>query len=124
MTLPGAAESVGEIRTAVSQLATDCGFSEQKVEAIRLAVSEAASNAVIHGYSENPGQITVSAELDDDRVLEVVIADQGRGMLPHRDSDGLGLGVPLMTTLSDHVEIISATDMTGTEVHLYFRIAD
>lgn len=124
MTLPGAAESVGEIRAAVAQLAVDCGFSEQKVEAIRLAVSEAVSNAVIHGYSENPGQVTVSAELDEDRVLEVVIADQGRGMLPHRDSDGLGLGVPLMTTLSDHVEIISATDMTGTEVHLYFRIAD
>jgi anti-sigma regulatory factor (Ser/Thr protein kinase) len=48
MTLPGAPEPVGEIRATVSRLAAGYGFSEQEIEAIRLAVSEAAGNAVIH----------------------------------------------------------------------------
>lgn len=121
MTVPGAPESVGEIRTAVCQLASICGFPEEKLEAIRLAVSEAATNAVIHGYGEDTGQIAVAAEVDNNGVLRVVVADNGRGMLPHRDSNGLGLGVPLMTTLSDRLDITSPMNGAGTEVHLYFR---
>lgn len=89
-------------------------------EAIRLAVSEAATNAVIHGYKEDTGQIEVSAGFDEG-ILRIVIADKGRGMLPHHDSDGLGLGVPLMSTLSDHLDITSPINEAGTEVHLYFR---
>lgn len=121
MALPSAPESVGEIRAAISRLAADWGFPEHKIQAIRLAVSEAASNAVIHGYSEEPGPITVSAELTEDGVMQVVIADQGLGMLPQRESDGLGLGVPLMTTLSDHLDITSPMNGAGTEVRLYFH---
>jgi anti-sigma regulatory factor (Ser/Thr protein kinase) len=124
MTVPGAPESVGRIRTAAGQFARSCGLSEEKVEAVRLAVSEAAGNAVIHGYGhgdDDPGPISVLAVFDDDHVLRVVITDHGHGMLPSRDSDGLGLGLPLMTTLSDHVDITAPDDRPGTEVHLYFR---
>ncbi len=58
MTLPGAPESVGEIRTAVCELARSFRFSEERVEAIRLAVSEAATKAVIHGYGRTPDRLT------------------------------------------------------------------
>ena len=121
ISVPGTPASVADIRTAVCQLARRCGFFEQKVEAIKLAVSEAATNAVVHGYSDHAGQITVVAELEDKGVLRVVIADTGRGMLPHRDSDGLGLGVPLMTAMADHVDIASPIKERGTEVHLHFH---
>ena len=57
MTLPGAPESVGEIRTAVCELARSFRFSEERVEAIRLAVSEAATNAVTHGYPRIPDRL-------------------------------------------------------------------
>ena len=69
MTLPGAPESVGEIRTAVCALARSGGFPEEKVEAIRLAISETGTNAVIHGYGEDTGQIAVAAEFDEGGVL-------------------------------------------------------
>ncbi len=121
MSVPGIPEAIGEIRAAVCQLARSCGFLEDKVEAIRLAVSEAATNAVVHGYSDDAGQITVVAELEASGVLRVVIADRGRGMLPHRDSDGLGLGVPIMTTMADHVDITSPINGRGTEVHMHFQ---
>jgi anti-sigma regulatory factor (Ser/Thr protein kinase) len=121
MAVPGTPEAVAEIRTAVCEFAQSCGLLEEKVEAIKLAVSEAATNAVIHGYSDHAGQITVDAELEESGALRVVIADRGRGMLPHRDSEGLGLGVPLMTTLADHVDITSPTNQGGTEVHMHFH---
>ena len=121
MSVLGTPEAVAEIRSAVCQFAQSRGFPAEKVEAIKLAVSEAATNAVLHGYSDHAGQITVVAELEDSGALQVVIADRGRGMLPHRDSEGLGLGVPIMTTLADHVEITSPTSQGGTEVHMHFH---
>jgi anti-sigma regulatory factor (Ser/Thr protein kinase) len=121
MSFPGTPEAVAEIRTAVCQFAQSCGLIEDKIEAIKLAVSEAATNAVLHGYSDHAGQITVVADFEARGALRVVIADRGRGMLPHRDSEGLGLGVPLMTTLADHVDITSPTTQGGTEVHMQFH---
>jgi anti-sigma regulatory factor (Ser/Thr protein kinase) len=121
ISVPSTPEAIAEIRNAVCQFAQSRGFHDEKVEAIKLAVSEAVTNAVIHGYSDHPGQITVVAELQDHGALRVVIADKGRGLLPHRDSDGLGLGVPIMTTLADHVDITSPTNQGGTEVHMHFH---
>jgi anti-sigma regulatory factor (Ser/Thr protein kinase) len=118
---PGTPESVGDIRNAIAQLAQSGGFHEEKVEAIRLAVSEAATNAVLHAYSDHSGTITVSAEIEAGGVLRVLIADEGRGMLPHRESDGLGLGLPIITTMADHVDITSPIGKPGTEVHMRFR---
>jgi anti-sigma regulatory factor (Ser/Thr protein kinase) len=120
MSVPGTPKAVGEIRAAVCQFAQIRGFLDEKLEAIKLAVSEAATNAVLHGYSDLAGQITVVAELEHSRALRVVIADRGRGMLPHRDSEGLGLGVPIITTMADHVAITSPTNQGGTEVHMHF----
>ena len=121
ISVPSTPEAIAEIRNAVCQFAQTRGFHDEKVEAIKLAVSEAATNAVRHGYSDHPGQITVVAELEDSGALQVVIADKGRGMLPHRDSEGLGLGVPIMTTVADHVDITSPTNQGGTEVHMHFH---
>ena len=68
------------------------------VEDISLAVSEAATNVVLHAYvgDSEPGPLVLSARVMDDRV-HVVIRDHGRGMTPRPDSPGLGLGLPLMT---------------------------
>jgi anti-sigma regulatory factor (Ser/Thr protein kinase) len=122
MSVPSAPEAVAALRNAVGQFAQSRGFDGETVEAIKLAVSEAVTNAVLHGYSDHPGQISVVAELENSGALQVLIADKGRGMLPHRDSEGLGLGVPIMTTLADHVDITSPTNQGGTEVQMHFRI--
>lgn len=118
---PSTPESVGDIRNAIAQLAHSGGFHEEKVEAIRLAVSEAATNAVLHAYSDHSGTINVAAEIEAGGVLRVLIADEGRGMLPHRESDGLGLGLPIITTMADHVDITSPIGNRGTEVHMRFH---
>ncbi len=44
------AANVGVVRIAVAALAAQAGFSVSEVEEIKVAVSEAVSNAVLHGY--------------------------------------------------------------------------
>jgi len=92
------------------------------VEDIGLAVSEAATNAVLHAYLEEgrPGPLLLSARLMDD-IVHVVIRDHGRGMTPRPDSPGLGLGLPLMTRLADAVQISTHPD-GGTEVRMTFTV--
>ena len=71
-----------------------------------MVVSEAVTNAVVHAYRdrERPGQVHVSASLEDEGV-EVAVADDGIGLRPRADSPGVGLGMPLIADLADRVEI-------------------
>ena len=69
-------------------------------------MSEAVTNAVVHAYRdrEHPGQVHVSASLDDEGV-DIAVADDGIGLRPRTDSPGVGLGMPLIADLADRVEI-------------------
>jgi serine/threonine-protein kinase RsbW/stage II sporulation protein AB (anti-sigma F factor) len=51
----------------------------------------------------------------------VVVADDGLGMMPRTDSPGLGLGLPVITTVSDRMEVVS--EGAGTELHIAFRLS-
>ena len=114
--------SVGELRHALSAELEALPVPTALVEDIGLAVSEAATNAVLHAYLEQggPGPLLLSARLMDDTV-HVVVRDHGRGMTPRPDSPGLGLGLPLMTRLADAVQI-STHPEGGTEVRMKFTV--
>lgn len=122
--VPAVPASVGELRHELSaRLESLPGVSAELVEDISLAVSEAATNAVVHAYAAaiQPGPLVLSARVMDDRV-HVVVRDHGRGMTPRPDSPGLGLGLPLMTRLADAVQISTHPD-GGTEVRMTFTVA-
>jgi anti-sigma regulatory factor (Ser/Thr protein kinase) len=91
---------------------------------LRLAISEAVSNAVIHAYRdrERPGTVTVSVEVRPAEAVEVVVGDEGLGMSPRSDSPGLGLGLSLIATLADQVEHRSPPDGSGMELWMCFRL--
>jgi serine/threonine-protein kinase RsbW len=119
-TFPGTPPGVGELRRAVAEIARRAGMPDADVDAVRLAASEAASNAVIHAYRERVGELRMRARVDDGE-LHLVIADEGDGVAPRTDSPGRGLGLPIMAHVSERFEIVSGPD--GTEVHLAFRCA-
>jgi serine/threonine-protein kinase RsbW len=60
------------------------------------------------------------ASVDED-ILRVVVVDQGRGILPRADSPGLGLGLPLIATLAESLELGTGTN-EETEVRMSFRL--
>jgi anti-sigma regulatory factor (Ser/Thr protein kinase) len=117
-TFPGTPPGVGQLRRAVADVARRVGMAETDVDAVRLAASEAASNAVIHAYRDHVGDLRLLARIHGDE-LHVVIADDGAGVAPRTDSPGLGLGLPIMAHVSERFEIVSGPD--GTEIHLAFR---
>jgi anti-sigma regulatory factor (Ser/Thr protein kinase) len=117
-TFPGTPPGVGQLRRAAAEIARQAGMPAADIDAVRLAASEAASNAVVHAYRERAGDLRIRARVDAGE-LHLVIADEGDGLAPRTDSPGLGLGLPLMAHLSERFEIVSGPG--GTEIHLAFR---
>jgi anti-anti-sigma factor len=114
--------SVSAIRHTLQDWARDAGIREDVVSAVGLAVSEAATNAVVHAYADLPerGTIAVEAGLDHD-ALWVTVADEGRGMRPRPDSPGLGLGLPLIAQMTSVFEVHEG-EAGGTEVRMRFGL--
>lgn len=98
----------------MTAIARECGLDAQHVSDVALAVSEAATNAVVHSQAQ---LITVTAERSEGR-LTIVIADDGVGMTPRPDSPGMGLGLPIIATVTERFEIVSSEGRT--EVHMTF----
>lgn len=86
-------------------------------EDVKLAVSEAVSNAVVHAFGEESGTITLRAWREQDR-LDVLVSDDGGGMMPKVDRAGLGLGISMITRLATEVRFDSSEQ--GTAVHMSF----
>jgi anti-sigma regulatory factor (Ser/Thr protein kinase) len=59
----------------------------------------------------------------DDDGLHIVIEDDGRGMLPRTDSPGVGLGLPLIATVSARFDTRSRPG-AGTRLSMVFRRRD
>jgi anti-sigma regulatory factor (Ser/Thr protein kinase) len=120
---PAVPRAARAIRCEVAAVARECGLDEDRVADVKLAVSEAVTNAVIHAYrdSPQPAPRTVTAEayvLDEE--LRIVIADDGAGMAPRTDSPGLGLGLPLIASLAVRLDVVS--EGAGTELHIAFPL--
>jgi anti-sigma regulatory factor (Ser/Thr protein kinase) len=114
--LPAEPQSASRARRAV--LSVLSGIAVDR-DAVGVVVSEAVTNAVVHAYRdrEQPGQVHVSASLDDDGV-DISVADDGIGLRPRADSPGVGLGMPLIADLADRVEITGG--YPGTRVSAHF----
>ena len=120
LTLPARAENVAVVRHAFGGLGDVLDISDQALSDIKLAVTEACTNVVVHAYPDGDGPMAVRAHIDERR-LTVVVADRGRGILPRADSPGLGLGLPLIATLAESLELGKGDD-EQTEVRMTFNL--
>ncbi len=118
---PASPEHVGSARRVVSAVARRAGAEDPVLDAVRLAVSEAVSNVIVHGYRETRnGAFTVTVEQEDDE-LKVTVRDAGCGMQPRMDSPGSGLGLPLIANLAESFSV-TAPPGGGTEVCMTFPL--
>jgi anti-sigma regulatory factor (Ser/Thr protein kinase) len=123
LALTARAENIAVVRYALGGLGEAFAVPEPKLSDIRLAVTEACANVVVHAYPDgHHGSMEVVASRDED-MLTVLVRDWGRGIGPRPDSPGLGLGLSLIAALADSVQL-SHEDMEHTEVRMTFSLAD
>ena len=113
MSIPAGTAYVGIIRLAVASLARTAGFDEERVDDIRIAVSEACTNAVLaHEEAGSQEAIKVGWTEAGDHIV-VVIEDRvgtsgGNGANP-QDSQGFStrmvMSVALLQAMADDVSI-------------------
>jgi serine/threonine-protein kinase RsbW/stage II sporulation protein AB (anti-sigma F factor) len=121
--LPAVPASVTALRHAVADFVVESGIGEPVLTAVKLAVSEAVTNSVVHAYvdAQQPGEVRVRACVHDHEVL-VTVSDDGCGMVPRLDSPGLGVGLPFIAHTADTLDIAHNAG-GGTELRMTFRIA-
>ena len=95
---------------------------------VKTAVSEAVTNAIVHGYRKTQGLVRLRASLDEAAGLSVEIADRGCGIedveqarrpffTTMEDSERSGMGFTVMESFMDDVEVISQLN-SGTIVRM------
>lgn len=120
MKIPAKPEYVGVIRLAVSGIANRMGFVYEDIEDLKIAISEAITNAVTHAYHEEElGEVTIGFGVYANR-LEVMVADHGGSfdlkkvkdiIGPYQKDEPIenlregGFGLFLIQSLMDKVEI-------------------
>lgn len=136
--VPATAEYVDLVRVTLYGIAAKMGFSYEDIEDMKVAVSEACNNAVLHAY--NHAFATSSAEqrmqiefVKSPHALSIVVQDNGHNTnavaeapqispLLGRSIDEInsgGLGLYLMQALMDQVEVLTEA---GTRVTLTKRL--
>ena len=116
-TVPGTPLGVRMLRRELTVVAERCGMDAAGIADVRLAVTEAATNAVMHAYAAEMGELTVTATIDDGE-LAIVIGDSGPGLVERPDSPGMGVGLSLIATVAEKLRIVS--NPGGTEIHMAF----
>ena len=105
----------------MTEFAEEVGARGERLDAIRLAASEAITNAVLHAYRQGgAGSIQINASYVEGDVW-LLIADSGRGLRPSAKSPGLGLGLALIAQLVDDFQIHSRA-IGGTELQMRFHV--
>ena len=127
-------ENEGFARVVVSVFLLPMDPSMEDIEDIKTAVSEAVTNAVIHGYQNKGGMIRLRAQLYDDRRLELEVCDHGIGIddvqkameplyTTGQATERSGMGFTVMETFMDSLSVISSIGH-GTVVRMTKQLTD
>lgn len=106
----------GFVRQAVAAFAAQLDPTISEINDIKTAVSEAVTNAIIHGYPDSFGYITITVQLIQDSV-RISVKDQGCGIsdiakamepaFTTGDSERSGMGFTIMKSFMDKLSIRS-----------------
>jgi stage II sporulation protein AB (anti-sigma F factor) len=120
-------------RVAVASFISQLDLTMEEMEEIKTVVSEAVTNAIIHGYEENPdGIVRIRVKLEDD-LIELIIEDDGKGiedvdqaMQPlfttKPELERSGMGFTIMENFMDTLEVVTCVGK-GTQIRLTKRLS-
>lgn len=121
------------VRASTDEIGRVLEFSHEQIEDLKLAVSEAVSNAIEHGNKHSNSKLVMVAFMLDTEKLEIQISDQGGGVdieqldfspqkveEVHLDGGGRrGFGMYLISALVDQYEVSSSQSGTILTLRLY-----
>lgn len=121
---PSESVNVMFARTTIAVFAAQLNLTLDELEDIKVAISEAVSNSVIHGYFEGSGTIILEAKYSETE-LEISVEDFGHGIpdivqakeasFTTIPEERMGLGLVFIHELMDQVSIVSEIQK-GTKV--------
>ena len=123
-------ENVGFARVAVASFASQLDCTLPELEEIKVAVSEAVGNSIIHGYQNKPDKTVRLTATIYKEGLEIRVEDSGVGiadidlaMQPaySTEPERMGLGFVFMQSFSDRLQVDSAPGQ-GTSVTMFKKI--
>ena len=128
---PSRSVNEGLARAAVAAFAAQLDPTMDELGDIKTAVSEAVTNAIVHGYEGTRGTVILRASIDG-TLLTIEITDKGRGIadIPqamepffttHPEQERSGMGFDVMQTFMDDLRVTS-TPGQGTTVRMKKRI--
>ncbi|NLV89429.1 MAG: anti-sigma F factor [Tissierellia bacterium] len=114
-------------RVVVAAFASQLDPTLEELSDIKTAVSEAVTNAIIHGYEYGEGIITLEAKIIDNEI-EILVEDKGMGIADIKQAmepfytskpnlERSGMGFTVMETFMDSLEIESKKG-EGTKVRM------
>lgn len=126
LTFTSLPENVGIARMLVASVGSQLDLSLNDIEELKVVVSEAVTNAIVHGYRNGPTgivrlELTVEADF-----LKIVVRDDGIGIADveqalqpafSTDPERMGLGFVFMQSFMDELNVDSAPDH-GTTVSM------
>jgi serine/threonine-protein kinase RsbW len=126
--VPARAEYIALTRLALSGLADLVALPEELLADLKLALTEAVSNAVRHAYADGGGFVSIEYELTGD-ALAVEVVDDGKGFDPDRPAplegeeltEG-GLGIAIIRTIADEFELSSRPGVRGSRLRFVKRL--
>jgi anti-sigma regulatory factor (Ser/Thr protein kinase) len=121
LVMPARPEGVGVVRQALAGMADALDFEASVLADMKMAVTEACTNVVVHAYDSDAGMLEVEMAAADEGLM-IIVRDHGSGIQPRisaSETPALGLGLPLIAALSDAFEL-RGTAGQGTEVRMTF----
>lgn len=122
--LPALPANVALVRQALAGLADSLGVDPARAADMKIAITEACTNAVVHAYPEHDGPLDVAMDVEHGRLV-LTVRDRGHGLRPlpsEGEGPPLGFGLALIASLSDEFGI--AGGRHGTAVRLAFDLDD
>ena len=131
---PALSRNEATARAIVSAFLISLDPTVSELADLKCAVSEAVTNAIVHGYGGGAGTVFMKLESNDCREVKIEVRDKGCGIenveeameplfTTNTDGERSGMGFTVMQTFCDKVKVKSACGK-GTKVTLMKKLSD
>ncbi|MBP3938025.1 MAG: anti-sigma F factor [Clostridia bacterium] len=131
MTLDSKSVNEGFARSTVAAFVSQLDPTLEEISDIKMAVSEAVTNCIVHAYPQSVGKIYICVTIFQDAKVKISIRDKGCGIIDVRQAmeplfttlggERAGLGFAVMESFTDRI-IVHSKPEKGTTVTMYKTI--